>query len=110
MKLLPNLSARRWFLTAGCTAIALSASAEWEQVLSLPCTYAHFITSEGIHLASDLREDQKGGISYSEDNGKTWVKADVKDYWFSNFYEADGYLFATGSAGRIGRSLSLIHI
>ena len=104
MKLLPNLSARRWFLTAGCTAIALSASAEWEQVLSLPCTYAHFITSEGIHLASDLREDQKGGISYSEDNGKTWVKADVKDYWFSNFYEADGYLFATGSAGRIARS------
>lgn len=104
MKHLLPFSAKRGFLTAGLVAIALSASAEWEQFMSLPCTYAHFVTSEGIHLVSDLRDEQDGGITYSDDNGQTWVKTDLKDYWFSNFYEADGYVFATAGACRIARS------
>lgn len=83
---------------------AFSANAKWEQVYSLPTTYAHFITSEGLHLMSDYRDNQDGGIYYSEDNGSTWTKTEVKDSWYSNFYEADGYVFAIGSACRIGRS------
>lgn len=89
-------------------AIAMSMStplmANWEQVRSLPNTYAHFITSEGVQLMSDYRRDRDGGIYYSEDNGINWTKSEVRDYCYSNFYEADGYVFALGSGCRIGRS------
>lgn len=85
-------------------AFPMTASAEWEQVHSLPTTYAHFITTEGVHLMSDYRDMRDGGIYYSEDGGTTWTKCGVRDYWFSNFYEADGYIFAIGSGCRVARS------
>lgn len=85
-------------------AFPMSASAEWEQVYSLPTTYAHFITTEGVHLMSDYRDNRDGGIYYSEDGGTTWSKCGVRDYWFSNFYEADGYIFAIGAGCRVARS------
>ncbi len=93
---------------AGVASVALlstqTAQADWEQVYSLPTTYAHFITSEGLHLMSDYRDNRDGGIYYSDDSGATWTKTAVRDYWFSNFYEADGYLFAIGAGCRIARS------
>ncbi len=88
-------------------AVALTPAetkADWEIVHPLPSTYAHFITSEGVHLMSNYLTTRNGGIYYSEDNGQTWTKSDVRDYWYSNFYEADGYIFALGSSCRIGRS------
>lgn len=81
-----------------------NADAAWEQVHSLPVTYAHYVTSEGLHLMSDYRDNRDGGIYYSEDRGQTWTKSEVKDYWYSNFYEADGYVFAIGCGCRIARS------
>ncbi len=78
--------------------------ADWEIVHPLPSTYAHFITSEGLHLMSNYLNTRNGGIYYSEDNGLSWTKSDVRDYWYSNFYEVDGYIFALGAGCRIGRS------
>ncbi|MBD5356383.1 MAG: exo-alpha-sialidase [Bacteroides sp.] len=93
-------------LSTAAVAMVMSSPlrADWEQVHSLPNTYAHFITSEGVNLMSDYRDNRDGGIYYSEDGGATWTKSEVRDYWFSNFYEADGYIFAIGSGCRIGRS------
>lgn len=94
--------------TAAVAAFALAypatSSADWEQIHSLPTTYAHFITSEGVHLMSDYRDMRDGGIYYSEDNGSSWTKCGVRDYSYSNFYEADGYIFAIGSGCRVARS------
>ena len=87
--------------------VALSPSemkADWEIVRSLPSTYAHFITSEGVHLMSNYLTNRSGGIYYSEDNCQTWTKSGVRDYWYSDFYEADGYIFALGAGCRVGRS------
>lgn len=88
-------------------SVALSPSemkADWEIVQTLPSTYAHFITSEGVHLMSNYLSNRSGGIYYSEDNCQTWTKSEVRDYWYSNFYETDGYIFAIGACCRIGRS------
>lgn len=93
-------------LSTAAVAMVTSSSlrADWEQIHSLPTTYAHFITSEGVHLMSDYNRNKDGGIYYSEDRGSTWTKSEVRDYWFSDFYEADGYVFALGASCRIGRS------
>lgn len=108
MKNLLPFRVKQGVSTVGIMAAALSVSipafAGWEQFMSLPCTYAHFITSEGVHLVSDLQDEQDGGITYSVDNGQTWVKSEVRDFWFSNFHEVDGYIFATAGACRVARS------
>ncbi len=83
---------------------ALSASADWEQVHSLPLTYAHTVTKEGVHLLSDYDFKRKGGIYFSEDGGSTWTKCDVRDYNYSKFYEGSVFIFALGNNGRIARS------
>ena len=83
---------------------AFHASAEWEQISEMPNTQAHFITSDGIHLLSDLRDNRDGGIYYSDDRGLTWKHTDVKDYNYNKFYETSDYLFALGSNGRVARS------
>lgn len=80
------------------------AYADWEQVSSHPSTYAHFVSANGTFLLSDLDYSRKGGIYYSEDRGKSWIKADVKDYNYNRFYEADGYIWAVGASARIARS------
>lgn len=85
-------------------AAYLPSRAEWEQVCAHPTTQAHFITSKGTFLLSDFEDNRQGGIFYSEDKGKTWVKTDVKDYNYHKFYEADGYLYALGYNARIARS------
>lgn len=95
-------------LKAAVAACAIAAwqpaHAGWEQVSSHSCTYAHFITSQGTFLLSDLDYERNGGIYYSEDQGKTWVKTEVRDYNYNRFYEADGYIWAVGASARIARS------
>lgn len=78
----------------------------WEQILKLPNTYRHFVTSKGVMMASTLDVTNSGnyGIFVSEDKGKTWVRADVKDYNYSKFAENEEYVFATGSKCRVARS------
>lgn len=104
MKKISKKTLRGLAFVGAVVAMPGVANANWEQVYSLPTNYAHFITSEGIHLMSDYRDNKDGGIYYSEDNGVSWTKSDVRDYWYSNFYEAGGYVFASGNGCRIGRS------
>ena len=104
MKKLSNKILAGLAMTAATLTAAPTAQAGWQQIYSLPTAYAHFITSEGIHLMSDYRDNRDGGIYYSEDKCVTWTKTEVRDYSFSGFYEADGYVFAIGSGCRIGRS------
>lgn len=91
-------------ILAAAALAPMEMKADWEIVHPLPSTYAHFITSEGVHLMSNYLTTRTGGIYYSEDNGQTWTKSDVRDYWYSCFYESDGYIFALGAGCRIGRS------
>lgn len=84
-------------VTALAASFATPASAEWEQINKLPESASHFITSEGVFLMSDLRQDtMDGGIYYSEDKGQTWTKSDVRDYNYNCFLELNGYIFAPG--------------
>lgn len=76
----------------------------WEQVKACKATYAFHITENGTWLISDYLFDQTGGIQVSKDGGATWSKAGVADYNYNGFFEAGGYVFATGAAGRIARS------
>ncbi len=91
-------------ILASVALTPLEMKADWEMVHPLPSTYAHFITTEGVHLMSNYLTSRTGGIYYSEDNGLSWTKSNVRDYWYSNFYETDGYIFALGAGCRIGRS------
>lgn len=82
--------------------------AVWERVLNHPATLKVFKTSDGTLLMSDFPDDpdvpNNGGIYYSTDKGVTWTKTKVRGYNFDTFVEGGGYVFATATGCRIGRS------
>lgn len=82
---------------------ALSASAQFEKVRTLPGAYGAFATSEGNLLVSSW-DSTLGGIYLSTDKGAKWKKRSVKNHDYCDFFEFDGYLFATGYGCHIARS------
>ena len=92
------------FLSLASFLSPKSFAAEWEQIMTNPNTYAHFITSAGVQLVSDYSDYRDGGIFRSQDGGMIWEDCGVEDYWYSKFYETGEYVFAIGSSCRIARS------
>lgn len=79
--------------------------ARWEQVLQMQGCYQVFATSHGTILASDMRDDNKSGISYSEDYGATWTKCeDIASLDYAYFFEYEDYVFALGKGCIVLRS------
>lgn len=119
-KLIPNFIAKAYKSVnqvVKCVAVAamlggsLTAAAEettnyWEQILQLPNTYRHYVTKKGTYMVStlDVTSSGKYGIYVSDDQGKNWTRADVKDWNYSKFAENDEYIFATGERCRVARS------
>lgn len=89
---------------AAPSAASAQLSGEWEEVFRLTGTNSFHITKEGNFLLSDLNYSGGSGIYISTDQGKTWEKTAVAGYDYSRFLEVDGYIFASGSSGRIARS------
>ena len=82
-----------------------NAFAKWEKVHDLTATYACHVTKSGNILLSDYQYmDYSGGIYISEDQGATWTKTNVQDFCYSQFIEAEGYVFAGGDGCVIARS------
>jgi|GEM_PF-173450 len=81
------------------------ATTQWEKIYALQSCYAfHIDPKTGTFMASDFRDDLKGGIYYSDDKGATWTKTKVADHNYGKFYDTDQYTFALGYGGRIARS------
>lgn len=84
-----------------------AAEAKWEKVLQMQECYQVFATSHGTLLASDQNLEKfgkKGGIMYSEDQGKTWNTCDVSNYHYAYFFEYEDYVFALGTGCMVLRS------
>lgn len=95
------------FLATVFFSVTVSA-AEWEMVYELNAAYGFYITKDGVMLMSDYDgytiPGDGPGIIYSENNGLTWEKTGVKDYYFSQFHEYGDYVYALGYGCRIARS------
>ncbi len=92
-------------ITAGEGGGEEEVDTDWELMYPLQqCFTFHIDSKTGNFMASDFRDDLKGGIYVSQDKGATWTKTKVNDNNYNKFYETDEYIFALGYGGRIARS------
>lgn len=97
-------------LVALCT-FTVSNAQSWVKKFDLTGANAVFVGAGGNIIASNYYYDYEGndivylgGIYYSQDQGETWTKCDVRDFNYSRFFQVDDYIFALGEGCNIARS------
>ena len=96
-------------LTAMALCLSVTVQAQWVKT-NFPTSMPNdmYITSDGRIIVGEYSkmysDEGAGGIYMSDDNGDTWQIADIANYNYTVFLEADGYFYAFGEDAKIART------